>query len=274
METLHRAESSVTYNCKIKRFPDGSADILCSSRPCFREQGWESDRPRRGRSEPDPEEQAIIDEYAGKIADAMGAPDPLARSKRRAKAAVRDIALCNEFSYFVTLTLDKKRVDRYDMKEITRKLNAWCSNQVQRRGLRYVLVPERHQDGAIHFHGFFNDALAAVDSGVVQGGHRVYNLPAWSLGFTAAIALYGDYHKAVAYVCKYISKAGDKPGGRWYYSGGDLKRPEVELCNADIEELRRADGAYAFTIPEAGSEYVLLRVSPDPGGPGEKSDVD
>ena len=67
----------------------------------------------------------------------------------------------------VTLTLDQTQVDRYDMAAITRKLNAWLSNQVQRRGLIYVLVPERHKDGAIHFHGFFNDVLDRVDSGTM-----------------------------------------------------------------------------------------------------------
>lgn len=36
----------------------------------------------------------------------------------------------NPFTHFVTLTLDASRVDRYDMAAITRKLNAWLSNQV------------------------------------------------------------------------------------------------------------------------------------------------
>lgn len=31
-----------------------------------------------------------------------------------------------------------------------------------------VLVPERHKDGAIHLHGFFNDALPLVDSGTIS----------------------------------------------------------------------------------------------------------
>ena len=81
-------------------------------------------------------------------------------------------------------------------------------------------MPERHKDGAIHFHGFFNDALEARDSGTVSlpgqksprrprsarqrakwledGGKPVYNLPGWSWGFTTAIELYGEYDRAVS----------------------------------------------------------------------------
>jgi hypothetical protein len=147
------------------------------------------------------------------------------------------------------------------MGQIVRKLNAWCSNMVQRHGLRYVLVPERHKDGAIHFHGFFDDSLEAVDSGTIRlpgskkprkprskkersewlasGGQVVYNLPAWTLGYTTALQVYGEYPAAVAYVCKYIGKQGDKPAGRWYYSGGQLVDAAVEYVELSPAELAK-----------------------------------
>ena len=74
---------------------------------------------------------------------------------RRAASKLRDIALCNDFRYFVTLTLDPAKIDRHDMDALVRVLNRWADNRVRRHGLRYVLVPERHKDGAIHLHGFF-----------------------------------------------------------------------------------------------------------------------
>ena len=77
------------------------------------------------------------------------------RAARRARAALRDLALCNDFDCFVTLTLDGAQVNRYDPKQVIQKLNRWADNKVRRDGLRYVLVPELHKDGAIHFHGFF-----------------------------------------------------------------------------------------------------------------------
>ena len=201
---------------------------------------------------------------------------------RRARAQVRDLALCTPFRWFVTLTLDRARVDRYDMKEITRHLNHWLDNQVRRRGLSYVLVPERHRDGAIHFHGFFNDALEAADSGTLslpgsktprkprsarqraewlaQGAHPVFNLPGWPWGFTTAIELYGEYPRAVNYVCKYIGKDGEKIGGRWYYSGGSLGRPEVSYEDISYREVAALPGAFTFTPEGSGLGFALARV--------------
>ena len=160
------------------------------------------------------------------------------RSMRRARAKVRRLALANEFSYFVTLTLSPEEVDRYDCQAIMKRVNRWLSNMVQRHGLSYILVPERHKDGAIHFHGFFNDAVEGVDSGhKTQSGQTIYNLPRWPWGFTTAMEVYGEYGAAVGYVCKYITKGGEKVGGRWYYHGGQLAKPEVEYLNTDWDTV-------------------------------------
>ena len=260
----------ITHTGRIKTYGDGSREIMACSKPVFRQGGWEA---RKGASRG---KRPVVEGEQG---------GDLKRAVRRARSQVRDLALCNPFTHFVTLTLDQTQVDRYDMASITRKLNAWLSNQVQRRGLIYVLVPERHKDGAVHFHGFFNDALEMVDSGTMvppgggkprkprskaqraawaaQGGHVVYNLPGWSLGFTTAMRLYGDYHSAVAYVCKYIGKdmdqEGAKIGGRWYYSGGALARPEVEYADLEWRDLAAEPGAYLVEVPEARAVFVILR---------------
>lgn len=268
---LTASQGEITRTGRVKHYPDGSQELLVCSKPIFRVAGWEARHPR-------------------KKAPASAGGGDVKRAQRRARSEVRDLALCNPFTHFVTLTLDASRVDRYDMSAITRKLNAWLSNQVQRRGLKYVLVPERHKDGAVHFHGFFNDALERIDSGTMippgggkprkprskaqkaswlaQGGRVVWNLPGWSLGFTTALELVGEYPRAVSYVCKYIGKQGDKPGGRWYYSGGDLARPDVELADLDWRLAAELPGAYSFQVPEAGALFVIVRVGP-PGPANE-----
>lgn len=251
--------------------------MVCN-RPVFREPGWEAREEfalKRGEAQSAEPEQP----QQPKAADTE-------RAARRAAAAVRDLALCNEFRWFVTLTLDPARIDRYDMKTITKRLNTWLDNQVRRCGLRYVLVPERHQDGAIHFHGLINDAPGLVPSGTwkvpghkkpvrprsekqaiswaalgaEEGYQEVYNWEGWKLGFSTAIRLHGDYAAAVAYVCKYIRKQqeGGRIGGRWYYSGGELRRPEVELLDLGVYDLIEA-GAYRFDVPEAGLVFGIRR---------------
>ncbi len=225
---------------KIVEYSCGVVDIIAASTPTFMPPGWEARGKEGGQVPPSPRQK-------GKASEGVDAE----RSMRRAKARVRSIALENRFTWFVTLTLSPEKVDRYDGKAVVKKLNAWLSNQVARSGLAYVLVPERHKDGALHFHGFFNDALAAVPSGHYDGaGHEIFNLPQWTLGFTAAIKLYGDYPCAVAYVTKYIGKQGDKPCGRWYYSGGALALPNVHYVDIDTRSLcEDYPDAYTFDVP-------------------------
>ena len=259
---LHTLEREIVHFCKVYSYPCGITDIVASSKPIFREEGWEeaaawATARRLGEGMP---EAARPDPEDGKPKQRRTDPkESEARSMRRAKARVRRLAMANDFRWFVTLTLDKEKVDRYDPSEVVRKLNQWCSNQVKRKGLQYVLVPERHKDGAIHFHGFFNDALEAVPSGHSdQSGHEIFNFPGWTLGFTAGIPVYGDYASAVAYVCKYIGKQGDKPAGRWYYSGGELKEPKVDYLEVSSRELEEMYPEKAFVLGVPGNIITVV----------------
>lgn len=285
-------QNAIRHNTRVKVYPSGAVEILTASKAVFRESGWEMpDKWDRCSSEDpllsDPESEYRALERAAKVSeDEIAAQEAAAaarlRAQRRARTQVRDLALSNDFTYFVTLTLDAQRVDRYDVKAVTRKLNQWLDNAVRRRGLKYVLVPELHKDGAVHFHGFFNDALRVVDSGTVippeggkpkrprsakqreawleAGGHVVYNMPQWSHGFNTAIELYGDYRAAVGYVCKYINKEQAKVGGRWFYHGGALRLPDTWLEDRNVEDVA-ACGADTFTSPTlTGVTFAVLKV--------------
>ena len=263
-------EDVIKHPCRLKTYPDGSWEIMVASRDVFIEPGFEpvfdcirshSVKNRKAR------------------ADVVGCD--LDRARRRAAQRVYDYAMCNDFKYFVTLTLDKDKIDRYDMGVITKTMGRWLDNHVRRHGLKYVLVPERHQDGAVHFHGFFNDALCAVDSGTISlsgdkkphrplnaaqraawladGGHVVYNLPDWKYGFTTAIELYGTYAASVAYVCKYVRKQDEKIGGRWVYCGGDLREPVISYPDIDFREVEKWAGVYRFAVNEAGLEFLICK---------------
>ncbi len=254
------------HNCRVKIYPNGSQELLLTREAIFREAGWE--RSDKWTTEAKAE-GAASSEAAN-----------LARAKRRARAAVKDIALSNEFTHFVTFTLDASKVDRYDISAVVKKLNTWLDNRVRRNGLKYVLVPELHKDGAVHFHGFINDCLGLVDSGTLTGGelkrprkprssrerekllasgcHVVYNVTDWKLGFSTAIGLYGDYHAAVNYTCKYISKEQEKIGGRWYYSGGDLRKPDVILADVDYDSFCDANRDSLSTFSSGGIEFVTV----------------
>ncbi len=98
-----------------------------------------------------------------------------------------------------------------------------------------------------------------MDSGVEWDGKPVYNLPQWGYGFTTAQRLYGDYHAAVGYCCKYIGKQqGERPLGRWYYSGGALM--EAEKVYVDLE-YGQMECEVEFDIP--GAKLKVLRTKGD-----------
>lgn len=269
MSILNQPAQQVKTFGKIYQYPNGTYDIIASSAPIFKEKGWEERSVRSVPAKPG----SVCTESKPK--EYKSDKEDLERARRRARAKVRRIALANEFRWFVTLTIDPEKVDSLDRAAVTRKLNQWCSNQVKRRGLRYILVPELHRSGRVHYHGFFSDSLEAVDSGTIAGapgktkpckprsaaqraewleagGKVVYNLPGWTYGFTTAIELYGEYERAVAYVCKYIGKESEKIGGRWYYSGGPLKNPVEMFVDISAEELLETfDQAWSKQIPGA-----------------------
>lgn len=265
--------SAFRHTAKILHYPCGICDLIASTSADFGTGGWERSGWRR---EPPSlaDSQDETSERQRQCVDPEG--EDRERSVRRARAKLRRLALANEFRWFVTLTIDPGQVDSKDGKAVIKKLNTWTSNAVQRKGLRYLLVPERHKKGGIHFHGFFSDTLEMVDSGTIkppfggkprrprsdaqrrqwlaEGGKIVYNIPGWSLGFTTAIELYGEYPAAVAYVCKYIGKEEEKPAGRWYYSGGDLREPTVQYCDISPRDLIAAykDRAFYLDLPGRG----------------------
>ena len=254
MGIMSRTEkNAIKHYGKILRYPCGIVDIMACSDPVFGSKGWEdADAWASAKSN-----RHGAGDHARKSADPEG--EDLQRSMRRARAKVRRLALANDFRWFVTLTLDPMKVDRESPEAVTKKLNAWCSNMVQRRGLRYILVPELHRKGGIHFHGFFNDVMEVVDSGHTDStGHKVYNLPGWTLGFTTAIELYGNYPQAVGYVCKYIGKAGAKVGGRWYYSGGALRAPVEEYLDISPAELLAAYQGKAIPVTVPGKTLAIV----------------
>lgn len=169
------------------------------------------------------------------------------RAMRRAKNRVDDLIACNPWDYFITLTLDPEQIDRSNYDAVIRKLNTWLSNRVQRRGMRYVMVPEYHADGeAIHFHG----VISGGDFRLKYSGHRkriggklkrIYNVTDWTLGYTTAIKCDDNSRAVAAYIGKYITKADCKVGGRYYLHGGVLREPECQYFNADYDEMEGAE---------------------------------
>ena len=124
-------------------------------------------------------------------------------SVTRSKNKIHDLARSETWEYFITLTYDSSKTDRYDYSACLKKCQKWLNNQRSRyaHDLAYIFVPEKHKDGAYHFHGLIANVgnMKLVDSGRVAIGKKsyirtdknksyptIYNLGGWNYGLRTA----------------------------------------------------------------------------------------
>lgn len=73
----------------------------------------------------------------------------------RARSMVLQYGICNDWDYFFTGTLDKRKFNRYSLDAFALDFPQWIRNQRKKYNLpfRYLFIPERHKKGGWHIHG-------------------------------------------------------------------------------------------------------------------------
>lgn len=97
----------------------------------------------------------------------------LAQSLSRARSMIIQIAMCNDWEWFFTCTLDELKHDRYSLSAFTNDFPQWVRDYRKKYkcDLRYLIVPEQHKDGAWHVHGFLSGIPADHITDFVPGIH-------------------------------------------------------------------------------------------------------
>lgn len=173
----------------------------------------------------------------------------------RTKNQVYYLARSNVWSWFVTMTFSPEVVDRYDYDAVSRKFKSWIDHVRRDHDLRYLFVPELHEDGAIHFHGLvwgIDDLM--IDSGKVDGsGRQIFNISGYGLGWTTATMI-SDQVKAAGYVLKYITKdiQAVSGGRRKYWSSRNLNRAPVYQLNSISSDSSYLRLALQYMIHDPG----------------------
>jgi len=190
---------------------------------------------------------------------------------KRAKDKVFDIAFSNEWSYFLTITFNGSEYDFSNADFVKKKLRRWLENQVKRKDMKYLLIPERHKNGGIHCHALINDCFDVVDSGtrLVTGYNKpvtlktieeknlhvrnvVYNIPEWKYGFSTAIPVENNSAALAFYITKYITKGNNKIFGKYYWSSRNCNRdPQIIYSNTDFNSVSKS----AITKPYTSNQY-------------------
>lgn len=156
------------------------------------------------------------------------------RSIRRTRRTLHDYVRCNDFDMFITFTFDPKKINRYDLDFTYLKMRQWLNNQGRKDpNFKYLIVPEKHKDGAIHFHALVQNApFRMKKSNVIQDSRRVWNVLSFTYGFTNATYLPIDdddaKDKAGNYIAKYITKEMITIHGKHrYFASRNLLKPET-----------------------------------------------
>lgn len=183
----------------------------------------------------------------GERAEPSEHPFKLDESLCRTRRTIRDIILCNRFTYFCTFTFSDCKVDRRDLLALSKAIREFFKNFRNRYApdFKYIIVPERHKNGCWHFHGLISGMPAGEfvvpDSITVRDieTNRLKRVPnkkgyvrwnRYSVKFGHFdCSLIKHYEACAAYVSKYITKAlADMAKSKHlYFCSAGLKKPDL-----------------------------------------------
>lgn len=231
--TLPPLNDTREYNRKTTDYGNGMIEIVAYHQP---KETYIGARPPSSKNKP-----KLSDEEQEKRT----------RSQIHAiRRRIKGYALTNDFEWFVTLTLDPQKVNSFNYDVSKTVLLKWCRSIRDKYGkFNYLLIPELHKSGAIHFHGllgkipnenFVQAVNPKTNIPVVRNGRQVYNLTDWKHGFSDCEKLENS-EKASSYITKYITSAlltdKDMYGKKRYFNSQGLKKPKVSFSMEDNTKL-------------------------------------
>ena len=130
-------------------------------------------------------------------------------SMQRSKKNLIDYAFNNQWTHFATFTVNSELCDRRSLAACNKKIGTML-NQFRRyfcEGFRYMIVPEKHEDGAFHYHGLVTFPEGQEFTPVRVKGRTLNTIDYFTefLGYNS-FSLIKNQIKAAKYITKYIDK--------------------------------------------------------------------
>lgn len=212
--------------------------------------------------------EEVLDVVSGKR-NSAGNLNKLESSLSRTKSNVRELALCNPWEYFVTLTLCPDKFDRFDLACFKKSLSKFLNNLRYRHGwdIQYLLIPEQHKDGAWHMHGLFmgipdselvafscHDTLPWRVLRLLGEGRQIMNWPRYAetFGYVTCEPI-RNLDATAKYITKYITKdvSVSQVGlnKKLYLCSHGLKRAETVYKGRIVHEFQ----------PDYCNDYVAIK---------------
>lgn len=149
----------------------------------------------------------------------------------RAKRQVKEIALCNPWEWFATLTINPDKYDRTNLDKFYSDFSEFIHHRASRPA--YIVLPEFHADGvSIHMHGLFH-SIPFRELEEING--RLNWKPFFDrFGFSLFEPI-RDPARASFYMLKYVTKDAGQAvsrGKQIFRCSKGLKRAET-ICSID-----------------------------------------
>lgn len=188
----------------------------------------------------------------------------------RARNNIFELASCNEWELFVTLTLDPKKYDRSDLGRFNKDLSQYFRDLNKKIGskIEYVLIPEYHEDKTSwHMHGMIKglpidqlriftqkDKIPKRIKELLQQDRKIYDWIGYrnKFGWVTAEAIQ-NIEALSKYITKYIKKDMDarnkELNAKLYYCSQGLKRAEI---------IKKGHGAPNTVTPDYENDWIKV----------------
>lgn len=174
----------------------------------------------------------------------------LSKCSNRAQDNYYGLALANKWKYFATFTISPDMCDRYNDTDVKGCWDLFRQRLVKKYpGIKYLCVPERHEDGALHFHTLidYSGILPLKPYQTKQGyqysksGALLYTFDDWKYGIcTLAIIPEEDNQCAVInYLISYTTKQTNLGWGqrRFFATRNLLKKTKDNFTEEDSSDI-------------------------------------
>lgn len=188
----------------------------------------------------------------------------LKHSLSRTKTQVFEKAICNDWNWFCTLTLDGSKYKRDDLDTFIKDLSQFIRDKRKEYGIsiNYLLIPELHKDGKNwHMHGLISDIPSSEiephpKKSLALKGYINWGPYLEKFGFNSFGAI-RDNVRCALYITKYITKGINANDGRinkkLYYCSRGLKTAP-KICEGQL--IKPIDFDMAFKGLYSQSMYV------------------
>lgn len=154
-------------------------------------------------------------------------------SVSRTRRNVRELALCNNFEFFCTITVNSAKCDRYSLDEVQDNLRK-CLRNIRNDCdyFKYLIITEKHKDGAFHFHGL----MSGISDLLYNNAFGYLSCKKLDvLGFNSFSKIQ-SLDRASNYIVKYITKSCVRNShNQVYICSRGLKKAERTELNTNIK---------------------------------------